>query len=191
MKCCSNFFDLSTFDHGKLFKEGALWQPLLELKAYMDQLTLGPERILIGEGTCIGKGVSIEGPCVIGKNCEIRHGAYIRPYTLIGDGCVIGHASEVKNSIFLGGAKAPHFNYVGDSILGKDVNLGAGVKLANYRLDGKEVKIKGINTGLIKLGAILGDGVQLGCNSVTNPGCVIHSGRCFPPGVVLHGVYET
>ena len=114
-------------------------------------------------------GAYIEGPCVIGKACQIRHSAYVRPYVVTGDRCIIGHSSEVKHSILLDGAQAPHFNYVGDSILGNGVNLGAGVICANFRLDHREVivEIEGNRheTGLRKFGAIVGrrlsDWVQL------------------------------
>ena len=126
---------------------------------------------------------------MIGKNCEIRHGAYIRGQALLGDGCIVGHASEVKHSIMLDGAKAPHFAYVGDSILGNEVNLGAGTKLSNLAVNSEKnsetghrptIKIsidkRMVDTGLTKLGAVIGDDTQLGCNSVTNPGCLIGPG---------------
>jgi bifunctional N-acetylglucosamine-1-phosphate-uridyltransferase/glucosamine-1-phosphate-acetyltransferase GlmU-like protein len=107
----------------------------------------------------------------------VRHGDYVRPYVLTGKRCVIGHSTEVKHSILLDGAQAPHFNYVGDSILGKGVNLGAGVICANFRLDHGEVIVevegKRFKTGLRKFGAILGDLSQIGCNSVLNPGVLL------------------
>jgi NDP-sugar pyrophosphorylase family protein len=116
----------------------------------------------------------------------VRHGAYVRSNALVSRGCVVGHATEVKNSILLPGAHAPHFNYVGDSILGRKVNLGAGTKLSNLTVvsvkdpaTGKRPTLKitvageVFDTGLAKLGAILGDGAQTGCNSVLNPGVLI------------------
>lgn len=142
----------------------------------------------IGKGTIIEPSVYIKGPAIIGEQCEIRHGAFIRGNVIMGNNCVLGHSSEAKNSILLDGAQAPHFAYVGDSIMGNRVNLGAGTRLANmpvfsekdpniggrptirFYFDGQE-----IDTGLSKIGAILGDDVKTGCNVVTNPGCVVGS----------------
>ncbi|OAG27444.1 acyltransferase [Thermodesulfatator autotrophicus] len=131
----------------------------------------------IGRGVLIEPGALIKGPTYIGNFSEVRQGAYIRGSTYVGERCVVGHTTEVKNSIMLNGAKAGHFAYLGDSILGHEVNLGAGTKLANLKLKGNTIKIKVgeevVDTGLRKLGAILGDYVQTGCNSVTNPGTLI------------------
>jgi len=131
----------------------------------------------IEEGVIIEPGALIRGPALLGPGTEVRQGAYIRGTLLCGEACVIGHTTEVKNALLLDGAKAGHFAYIGDSILGKGVNLGAGTKLANLKLTGTTVKIRHqgeiFDTGLRKLGAILGDGVQTGCNSVTNPGTLI------------------
>ncbi len=185
------FFDLTSFEHKALFEGGRVWDALKNLMKYLESQRLGiilgevspqaylikPELISIGKGSRVEAGAYIEGPCVVGENCEIRHGAYVRGGVVTGNHCVIGHATEVKHSIFLNGAKAGHFNYVGDSILGNGVNLGAGSKLANLRLDEKEIIIylnnERIGTGLTKLGAIIGDGASLGCNCVTNPGTII------------------
>ena len=144
-----------------------------------------PELIAIGEGTIVEAGAYIRGPCVIGKNCHIRHGAYIRGNVLIGDNCIVGHTTELKSAILLNHARAAHFAFVGDSILGNDVNLGAGVKCANLRLDNQPVSVPFkdslLSTGMRKLGAIIGDEVQLGCNVVVNPGTVIGKRtKCFP-----------
>jgi len=134
-------------------------------------------RLLIGRGVLVESGAWIKEPAVVGDQTEVRQGAYMRGYCLIGRRCVVGHATEVKHSVFLDDAKAGHFAYVGDSILGNQVNLGAGTKLANLRFTGGEVQVKTpngpVNTGLRKIGAILGDRVQTGCNSVTNPGTVV------------------
>jgi NDP-sugar pyrophosphorylase family protein len=196
----NRFFCLAEYSHISLF-EGCEypWQALEKLKNYFNSLKLGniavevpisaylvrSELISIGEGTVIEPGAYIEGPCIIGKNCIVRHGAYIRGDVVIGDSCVIGHDTEVKHAIFLNAACAAHFNYVGNSILGNNVNLGAGVKCANLRLDHQPVHVfiqnERINTGLHKLGAIIGDGAQIGCNCVINPGTIL--GRysfCFP-----------
>jgi NDP-sugar pyrophosphorylase family protein len=191
----SRFFDLTSFAHASLF-EGCefVWEALERIPGYLDHALSGdavsaiapgaylerPEAIIIGEGTVIEPGAFIRGPCVLGARCEVRHGAYIRGGVIAGDDCVIGHATEIKNSILLNGAKAAHFAYVGDSILGGGVNLGAGVKLANLKLKRDEVVLmvdgSKVPTGRRKFGAILGDGVQLGCNSVTNPGTIMTPG---------------
>jgi NDP-sugar pyrophosphorylase family protein len=135
------------------------------------------QKIQLGKGVLIESGALIKGPAVIGDHTEIRQGAYVRGYCLAGKRCVIGHTTEVKHSIFLNDAKAGHFAYLGDSILGNEANLGAGTKFANLRFLPGNVQIrtdKGVlDTGLRKLGAILGDRVQTGCNSVTNPGTLI------------------
>lgn len=203
-----SFFQTDRFAHKKIFEEiDAIWEILPRIKSYLEKSKLGkiaavipkgcylinPELIFIGEGTEIEPGTCIKGPCIIGKNCRIRFGAYIRENVILGDHCIIGHSTEVKNSLFLDGAKATHFNYVGDSILGNRVNLGAGVKCANYRIDKKKITInfgeKKIETNLAKLGAILGDDVDIGCNTVLNPGTVIGKGtRCYPQ-VVVRGVF--
>jgi NDP-sugar pyrophosphorylase family protein len=150
-------------------------------------------QVYISEGVTIEPTAMIQGPTYIGPGSEIRHGAYIRGTTYIGKGCVVGHTTEVKGSCFLDGAKAGHFAYVGDSILGREVNLGAGTKLANLRLQQDEVFYKdptsGLRTpsGLRKFGAILGDRVQTGCNSVLSPGSLLLPGTGVYPCVHFHG----
>lgn len=195
------FFNLDSFQHKGLFEAITYpWLALLKLEAFIRNLPLGvhqgvissstylidPELISIGEGSIIEPGAYVKGPCVIGKNCTIRHGAYLRGNVLTGDQCVIGHASELKNTVMMNHSNAPHFTYLGDSILGSNVNLGAGVKCANFRLDGKPIRLSfgsepSIDTEMRKLGAIIGDGTQLGCNVVTNPGSLIGQGvKCYP-----------
>lgn len=185
----SLFFDLKESSYGELFLETKeIWEVLKKLESYLHSLSLGkidceipssatlihPHLISIGEGSSIGPGVCIEGPAFIGKNCNIRHAAFLRSYVLIGDHTTIGHASEVKHSVILSYSALPHFNYVGDSILGNRVNLGAGAVCANTRLDKQEIKVviegKKISTGLKKFGAIIGDDSMLGSHVVTNPG---------------------
>lgn len=185
------FFSLDGFVHAALWKKGeAVWSALLHIKEYLKKERfkiqidvpktahlIHPETISIGEGTVLEPGVMIQGPCIIGRNCVIRHGAYIREDVIIGDDCQVGHSAELKHSILLNGAAATHFVYVGDSILGRFVNLGAGVKCANLRLDRNEVSVFSSGTkwktGLKKFGAIIGDHVQIGCNSVLNPGTLV------------------
>ena len=199
------FFDLAEIEHAGLFSAGgenaAVWDVLGRLESYLRERLAGQSQrirgevaegaylvgddIEIGEGTVVEPGAYIAGPTVIGRNCEIRHGAYIRGTTLVGDGCVVGHTTEVKSSIFLPGAKAGHFAYIGDSILGRGCNLGAGTKLANFKLtaDAVTIVIDGVrvSTGRRKLGAILGDGCQTGCNSVTSPGTLLGKGTFVYP----------
>lgn len=196
----SYFFKFSQFAHIALFQDDPFpWLVLQQLATYLKAQLLGihkgkisssaylinPEQISIGEGSIVEPGAYIQGPCVIGKQCVIRHGAYIRGNVLTGDHCVIGHDSEVKHSILLDGAHAAHFAYVGDSILGHNVNLGAGTKCANFKLDQTPIHLhvegQRIPTHMRKLGAIIGDQTQIGCNAVTNPGALIGQGvKCYP-----------
>ena len=149
--------------------------------------------VIIEQSAIVEPSTHFIGPCYIGNEAVIRHGAYVREYSWICSTAVVGHASEVKHSILLPGAKAPHFNYVGDSILGKAVNLGAGVKLSNLRNDGEEVYLRiGDDrrpSGLRKFGAILGEGCQLGCNAVTNPGTILGRNSTVWPNVTVTGVH--
>lgn len=194
------FFDLSSFEHKDIFQEITyVWEVLSKIGDYLKSTQLGKiqtkipsgafivndQEVVIGEGTIVEPGAYIRGPCLIGKNCVIRHGAYIRGNVLTGDGCVIGHDSELKNSLLLNHAHAAHFAYLGDSILGNEVNLGAGTKCANLKLNNSKIEIhfenKKIPTQLRKLGAILGDRTQIGCNAVTNPGTLMGKEVfCYP-----------
>ena len=174
------------------------------LKAQMNALSGGIEVanhgfFVRGEGIIIEASATVEagayliGPCYIGPRAVVRSGAYVREYSWICADAVVGHATEVKHSVLLPGAKAPHFNYVGDSILGKDVNLGAGTKLSNLRNDGGEVHLRldgeRVASGLRKFGALLGEGAALGCNSVTNPGVVLGCNSVVWPNVTVTGVH--
>ncbi len=204
------FFDLSSYKHARIFDHiSAVWEVLAKISQYLLSQTLGsietsipagafvinPEQISIGSGTVIEPGCYIKGPCIIGKNCVVRHGAYIRGNLLCGDHCVVGHDTEVKNAIFLDHAHASHFAYVGDSILGNHVNLGAGAKCANLKFDQSAIVIhhegKTINTNLRKLGAILGDHTQIGCNSVTNPGTILGKNVFCYPCINVGGVIQS
>jgi len=145
-------------------------------------------QISIGKGTIVRSGSYIVGPVVIGQNCNIGPNCYIRPYTSIGDGCHIGNAVEIKNSIIMKGSRIPHHNYIGDSIIGEECNFGAGTKIANLRLDKKDVRMAGIATGRRKLGAIVGDRVEIGVNACINAGSVIGNNTHIGPGVTVSGV---
>ena len=174
----------------------------------LPEVHLSGDRIAIGRGARIHPGVVLEGPLFVGEDVEIRPGAYVRGGVWIGDGCVVGASTEIKRAILLPGARAPHLNYVGDSILGAGVNLGAGTILSNFRHDGREVRIgsagalrtaaaaagaadrAAIPSGRRKLGAVLGDGVLTGCNCVLHPGVVVGRETQIYPGVQLRsGVY--
>lgn len=187
----SDFFDLAGYAHAALF-DGVqyVWEAIERIHPYalanavagvrgqvMEGAVLIGDRISIGPGTVVEPGVVIKSPCIIGRDAEIRQGAYLRGGVVIGDGCVVGHASELKNAVLLDGAAAPHFNYVGDSILGRRVNLGAGTILSNVKIIGHTVAVtvagQKYDTGLRKFGAILGDDTQTGCNSVLNPGTLL------------------
>ncbi|MDR1607895.1 MAG: hypothetical protein LBT38_05750 [Deltaproteobacteria bacterium] len=135
---------------------------------------ISDENIEIGPGVLVESGATIKGPTILGPKTEVRQGAYIRGGVWATREAVIGHATEAKNVLMLDGAKAGHFAYLGDSVLGREVNLGAGTKLANLRMDGAPITLRGpgetIKLSRRKMGAILGDRAQTGCNSVTNPG---------------------
>ncbi len=147
-------------------------------------------QVFIDDGARVEPHSYIKGPCYIGKDSEVRHGAYIRGVVFVGQNCVVGHTTEVKSSIFLDRAKAGHFAYVGDSVLGEDVNLGAGTKLANFKLTSGTVSYIDPESGLRvdsqlrKFGAVIGDSAQLGCNSVLSPGTLL-----FPKTAVLPCVH--
>ncbi len=144
--------------------------------------------VSIGKGTIVRSGSYIVGPVIIGEDCEIGPNCYIRPHTSIGNGCHVGSAVEVKNSIIMNSSKIPHHNYVGDSIIGEGCNLGAGTKIANLRLDEKEIWVAGRNTKRRKLGAIIGDGVKTGINACINKGSMIGNNTQIGPGAVASGI---
>jgi NDP-sugar pyrophosphorylase family protein len=201
----ADYLDLERTEHVKLF-EGAVhvWEPLKQIAAYL-QFRLKPAvqgrlvgkpfvstQVFVGEGTVIDPGAFLQGPAWIGANCHIRHGAYIRENVIIGNGCVVGNSCEFKNCILFDEAQVPHFSYVGDSILGYKAHLGAGVILSNLKLDQTTVVIRHegetADTGLRKFGAVVGDHVEVGCNSVLNPGSLIGRRSLLYPGTIWKGV---
>lgn len=185
--------DLSDPTKGKMqvFLDGKL---LKGASVIMAGVILDGGPLSLGKGVLVESGAFIKSPTILGDCTEVRQGAYLRGYCLVGKRCVVGHVTEVKHSIFLDDAKAGHFAYLGDSILGNQVNLGAGTKLANLRFTGGDVPIrtdKGqISTGLRKLGAILGDHVQTGCNSVTNPGTLLGKKSMLMPNTTAPSGYH-
>jgi NDP-sugar pyrophosphorylase family protein len=153
--------------------------------------------ILAGADCMISPRAELIGPAVIGPGTEIRAGALVRENVLVGKSCVIGNSTELKNCILFDQAQAPHFNYVGDSIMGKASHIGAGVILSNLKSDRSEVHVRNhasiaegldLATGLIKFGAILGDGVEIGCNSVCYPGTIIGRTTVVYPLTAVRGM---
>ncbi|MCE9518068.1 MAG: UDP-N-acetylglucosamine diphosphorylase [Verrucomicrobia bacterium] len=205
MFTAGDYLDLAHTAHGGLFADGKpVWSVLLQIAPYLE-LNLKPallgkvhenamigDRVFIGEGTIVEPGAMIKGPAWIGKNCQIRSGCYIRENVIVGDGCVLGNSCEFKNCILFDGCEVPHFNYVGDAILGHKAHLGAGVILSNVRLDRGEVIVKHvaerIATGLKKFSAIIGDHAEIGCNSVINPGSLIGRRSVIHPLANFSGV---
>jgi NDP-sugar pyrophosphorylase family protein len=198
----TDFFDLSDPVAAGFFDNcDFVWQALSTLEEQVERLTGGQQTILgkvmpgayisdrpiyIAKTARIEPGAYIHGPAYIGEGAVVRHGAFVRENVVMLAGAILGHASEAKHSLLLPNAHAPHFNYVGDSILGQHVNLGAGTKLSNLTLVSAKDPLTGkrptleliieddrIDTGLVKLGAILGENTQTGCNAVLNPGCLI------------------
>ena len=154
--------------------------------------TLISEGVLVGENVKIYPTATIEGPTVIGSGTEVRPGAFIRGGVITGENCVIGNSSELKNCILLNKVQIPHYNYIGDSILGNRAHTGAGTICSNLKSDGKNVVIHGdieYETGLRKIGGILADGADVGCGSVVNPGTVIGKRTSVYPLTSLRGVY--
>jgi bifunctional UDP-N-acetylglucosamine pyrophosphorylase/glucosamine-1-phosphate N-acetyltransferase len=158
-----------------------------EIKGTVEEGVTMKGTVIIGEGTVVKSGTCIEGPCIIGKNCRIGPHAFIRGATSINDDCHIGHCSELKNSIIMKGTKIPHFNYVGDSVVGSECNFGAGTKIANLRHDHANVKVCGKDTRKKKFGAVIGDGVQFGINCSINVGTMIGSNAWFAPNTYVAG----
>ncbi len=174
------------------------WEVLPNIKAFIVQLgnTLPKEEYdLIDENVWIAKTAKvaptayIKGPVIIGKNAEVRHCAFIRESAIIGEGAVVGNSTELKNVILFNKVQVPHYNYVGDSILGFKAHMGAGSITSNVKSDKTLVTIQyngtKVETGLKKMGAILGDNVEVGCNSVLNPGTIIgRNSNVYPLSMV-------
>src|SRR5580704_3312512 len=200
----ADLFDLSQTEHAAIF-DGCnhAWEALKKIEACLAKVprqnppkkfpgaSIG-DRVIIGEGTVVEPGAMIKGPAIIGKNCQIRHNAYLRENVIIGDECVVGNASELKNAWLFNNVQAPHYNYIGDSILGHKVHLGAGVKISNIKLlpGNVTVELDGVptDTGLRKFGALMGDHAEAGCNAVLNPGSIIGRGAVIYPNVFWRGV---
>lgn len=176
------------------------WEMLPKIKELANKLikegiegyTLISDGVLVGENVKIYPTATIEGPTIIGSGSEVRPGAFIRGGVITGENCVIGNSSELKNCILLNKVQIPHYNYIGDSILGNKAHTGAGTICSNLKSDGKNVVIHGdieYETGLRKIGGILADGADVGCNSVINPGTVIGKNTSVYALTSLRGVY--
>ncbi len=202
----SHYFDLEQFAHRTLF-EGVqfVWEVIPRIGDYLRSLVVSEVRgtvmdgafvhgqVFIGEGTVVEPGAVIFGPTYIGKNCVVRSGAYVRGEVLAGDNVVLGHASEFKNCVLMDGAQCPHFNYVGDSILGFRSHLAAGVIVSNLKITRNEIVVRlgdqEFPTGLRKFGAVVGDEAEIGCNAVLNPGTLVGKRVLAYPLASLRGYY--
>lgn len=157
-----------------------------------DEYTEVSDEVWIANDATVSDKATILPPTVIGHKTEVRPGAYIRGAVLIGDGAVIGNSTEIKSAIIFDGVQLPHYNYVGDSILGYKAHLGAGAIISNFKLDHSNIKVRTANsvleTGLRKFGAILGDGVEVGCNSVILPGSIVGHGTLIYPLTPVRGI---
>lgn len=183
----------------ELFNEEFPWSILLNIKdfIYNFQKNGAPGFFELKDGVFVGKNVkiaqtaTIDPPAIIGDGCEIRPGAYIRGNVIVGQNCVIGNSSEIKNSILLNNVQVPHYNYVGDSILGNYAHMGAGSICSNLKADKKNIVIHAdipIQTDLRKIGAFVGDYADVGCGSVLNPGTVIGTHTNIYPLSSVRGV---
>ena len=205
MFAATDFLALEHTAHPKLFENTKeVWDALKQIASYL-QFRLKPavlgelvgkpfisNTVFVGAGTIVEQGAVLKGPAWIGENCHIRSGCYVRENVIAGDGVVMGNSCEFKNCILFDEAQVPHFNYVGDSILGFHAHLGAGVILSNVKLDHGEIHVAAsegdIATGLTKFGAIVGDRTEIGCNSVINPGSLLGRDSIIYPGVNFRGV---
>lgn len=208
----SELYDLShTLAAPLLSKYEFPWEALPHIKEFVIELgkTLSPdeydnpaENVWIAKSAKIAPSATVSAPCIIGKDTELRTGAFIRGSVIVGDGCVVGNSCELKNAILFDCVQVPHFNYIGDSVLGYRSHTGAGAITSNVKSDKTLVTVKGeggeaIPTGLKKFGAMLGDYVEVGCNSVLNPGTVIGRNTniyplssvrgTVPPGSIFKG----
>lgn len=170
------------------------WEVLPQIGAYIlelgsklseDEYNHVGENVWIAKSARVAPTASITGPCIIGRNAEIRHCAFIRGNAIVGEGAVVGNSTELKNVILFNCVQVPHYNYVGDSVLGYKSHMGAGSITSNVKSDKTLVVVKNgdeeIETGLKKMGAILGDNVEIGCGSILNPGSVIGAGTNVYP----------
>ena len=197
---CADLFDISVPYIAPLFDGvGFPWEVLPKIgeycRALLDSGMEGFREImpgvLVGENVKIHPSAVIIGPAVIGAGTEIRPGAYLRGNVITGPDCVIGNSTEIKNSVLMRRVQAPHYNYIGDSVLGNGAHMGAGSICSNFKSDGTNIVIHGerdFDTGLRTIGAVLADGAEIGCGSVLNPGPVIGKRTTVYPLTPVRGV---
>lgn len=200
------WLDLERTSHRDLFAPGEpVWSAIGRISAYLESM-LRPsreaevwpgahvgERVHLGRGTRVMPGAVILGPAWIGENCFVAPGCYIRENVIIDHGCIVANSSEFKNCVLFEGCEVPHFNYVGDSLLGHKAHLGAGAILSNWRLDHSTIVIttaegERIDTGLAKFGAVVGDHVDVGCNSTISPGSLLGRHSILYPNCHWRGI---
>lgn len=203
LKEYKKLFDINETQATKLFEECSHpWEVLPKIKGYIkviinslsDEYEEVSENVFIHKTAIISESACIKGPTIIGAYTEVRHGSFIRGNVIIGQNCVIGNSTEIKNAILFNNVKCPHFNYVGDSILGEYSHIGAGVILSNVKSDNSSISVKFenkiIETNLRKFGAILGSHVEVGCNSVLCPGTIIFENTNIYPLTKVRGVIK-
>lgn len=195
----NNLYNLEETIAGDIF-EGVMypWEVLTKIGDFilalgeslsLDDYEKKGDNIWIAKSARVAPTASITGPAIIGKDAEIRHCAFIRGKAVVGEGCVVGNSTELKNVILFNKVQVPHYNYVGDSVLGFKSHMGAGSITSNIKSDRSPITIsyddKKVETGLVKMGAMIGDNVEVGCNSVLNPGTVIgRSSNIYPLSMV-------
>ncbi len=194
-------FDVSHTVAGDFLKKCAYpWQALAQIGTWIREIgrSLPAEEydrpfrdVWIAKGAYIASTALIHGPCIIGADTEVRHGAFLRGNVLVGTGAVVGNSTELKNAILFDGVQVPHFNYVGDSVLGFGAHLGAGAVTSNVKCDKSNVVIrcgkKSAETGRKKVGAMVGDRTEVGCNCVLCPGCVLGRDSVIYPLSMVRG----
>ena len=200
----NQLYDLTKTQAGEYLKAFEYpWQALSGLKEYIlavgeglskDEYEEIAPKVWVHKSAKISKSAELNAPCIIGENTEVRHCAFIRGSALVGKSCVVGNSTELKNVVLFDGVQVPHYNYVGDSILGYKAHMGAGSITSNVKSDKTNVVIKRgdkrMETGLKKVGAMLGDYVEIGCNSVLNPGTVVGRNSSVYPLSCVRGVIE-
>ncbi len=202
-------FDLNHTAHAELFDEVEFpWDVIPLIEQYIEYAMGSPKKlgtvhklatvdsnVAIGQGTVVEAGAVIHGPAIIGENVTIRSGALIRGNTVIGNGCMVGNSTEIKNAILFNDTVAPHFNYIGDTILGHKVHLGSSVVISNLKTPPGEIKVvtleRTYNTGLSKFGALIGDNTEIGANAVLNPGTIVGKRCIIYPLALIRGLVTT
>ncbi|PIW37137.1 MAG: UDP-N-acetylglucosamine diphosphorylase [Candidatus Kerfeldbacteria bacterium CG15_BIG_FIL_POST_REV_8_21_14_020_45_12] len=205
----NELFDLTHTKHAELFDDVEYaWEVIPLIEQYLEYIQKSPKiqgtvsklaviegKVSLGKGSVVEAGAVIHGPTIIGENTTIRSGALIRGGAIIGDNCMVGNSTEIKNALLFDGAIAPHFNYIGDTVLGYKVHLGSSVVISNLKTPPGEIVVSTLqqtyNTGLTKFGALIGDETEIGANAVLNPGTVIGKRCIIYPLALIRGVVTT